>query len=138
MRTVRTLATGLVVALVLPASVPSLHAQPTKATASAPLKVKEDKPGLLAKAKISPDSAIATARAAVPNGTISSAEIENEDGALIYSFDIKVPGKKGTEELHIDALSGKLLKREHEGAADEKAERATPTLKKRPPAKPPL
>ncbi len=113
-------------------------AQPAKPAAA--VKISEDKPGLLAKAKIKPDSAIALAKATVPGGTISDAEIENEDGALIYSFDIKVAGKKGIEEVHIDAMTGKMLKREHESPSDEKAEAAAdkatkvkpPTAKKPP------
>jgi len=63
-----------------------------------PIKVKEDKPGLLKRAKISPDSAIKLAAAAVPSGRITAGEIEEEKGKLIYSFDIKVPGKRGIEE----------------------------------------
>lgn len=97
----------------------TLGAQPVKS-----VKVKEDKPGLLKLAKISADSAIAIARATLPGATISSAEIENEDNALIYSFDMKVAGKKGTEEIHIDAKTGKVLKQEHEDAAAEKKEKA--------------
>ena len=97
----------------------TLGAQPAK-----PVKVKEDKPGLLKLAKISADSAIAIARATLPGASISSAEIENEDNALIYSFDMKVAGKKGTEEIHIDAKTGKVLKQAHEDAAAEKKEKA--------------
>jgi uncharacterized membrane protein YkoI len=102
---------------------------------AAPVKVKEDKPGLLAKAKISADSAVAIARATVAGGTISEAEIENEDGALIYSFDIKIAGKKGVEELHVDAMTGKVLKREHESPGDEKAEKRADKIVTTPPAK---
>ena len=97
----------------------TLGAQPVKS-----VKVKEDKPGLLKLAKISADSAIAIARATLPGATISSAEIENEDNALIYSFDMKIAGKKGTEEVHIDAKTGKVLKQVHEDAAVEKKEKA--------------
>lgn len=89
-----------------------------------PLKVKEEKAGLLAKAKVSADSAIAIARATIPGATITSAEIENEGGALIYTFDMKIAGKKGTEEVNVDAMTGKMLKREHEDAAAEKKEAA--------------
>ena len=50
------------------AGAPTLAAQATKVTESAP--------GLLKKAKISPDSAINIAKARLPKATINSAEIE--------------------------------------------------------------
>ncbi|MEI6741346.1 MAG: PepSY domain-containing protein [Gemmatimonadaceae bacterium] len=119
---------------------PAKAAQPAKpAQPAAPaMKVKEDKPGLLAKAKVSPDSAMTIARNAVPGGTITSAEIEMEKGVLIYSFDLSVAGKKGTEEVHVNALTGKLLSKEHESAADEKKEKAKDAMPKAKPAKPPV
>ncbi|MBL0172768.1 MAG: PepSY domain-containing protein [Gemmatimonadaceae bacterium] len=117
---------GFTVALAISAG--SLAAQ--SSTVVGKVKVSEDKPGLLKKAKIAADSAVAIARATVPGGTISGAEIEEEDGALIYSFDIKVAGKKGVEEIHVDAVSGKVLTREHEEPASEKAEAARETAEK--------
>ena len=50
----------------------------------------------------------------MPGGTISDAELEEEDGRLIYSFEIKVAGKSGEEEVHIDATTGDVVKQEHE------------------------
>jgi hypothetical protein len=35
----------------------------------------------------------------------------------MYSHDIKVAGKPGVEEVHVDAVSGKILKHEHENPA---------------------
>ena len=87
----------------------------------AAVKVTEDKPGLLKRAKVAPDSATKLALAAVPNGRVTKAEIEEEDGKLIYSFDIKVPGKRGIEEIHIDPATGAVLGREHETDAAEPA-----------------
>ena len=84
------------------------------ASVSADVKVTEAKPGLLARAKITPQAATATALANVANGKLDSAEIEEEDGKLIYSFDIKVPGKTGIEEVNVDAMSGKVVGVEHE------------------------
>lgn len=118
-RTALAVQTAALAALSIAFVAVTLSAQPAK-----PVKVKEDKPGLLKLAKISADSAIAIARATLPGATISSAEIENEDSALIYSFDMKIAGKKGTEEVHIDAKTGKVLKQEHEDAAAEKKEKA--------------
>ena len=77
---------------------------------------------LKARAKVSGDSATKIARAQVPNGTIRSGEIEEERGKLIYSFDIKVPGKSGIEEVNVDAITGQLVAHEHEGPAAERAE----------------
>ena len=76
--------------LALPAFV-TLSAQSTKSAAG----MKEDKPGQLALAKVTPDAARKIALARVPKGTISEEGIEKEKGKLLYSFDIKVPGKRG-------------------------------------------
>ena len=84
-------------------------------------KVKEEKPGLFKRAKITVDVATASAKAAVPKGTIKSAELEEEDGKLIYTFDIKTAGKTGIDEVHVDAMTGKVTVA-HETPAQEKAE----------------
>ena len=95
----------------------------TTATAGAQnVTIKEEKPGLLKAAKVSQADAIKAAQTAVPKGTIQSAEIEREHGKLIYSFDIKVPGKTGIDEINVDAVTGKVLAHEHESPAKEKAE----------------
>jgi uncharacterized membrane protein YkoI len=78
-------------------------------------KVKEEKPGLLAQAKVTSDSAQRLALAKVPGGKIAKAEIEEEDGMLIYSFDVKVGDKPGVEEVHVDAKTGAVVSVEHEG-----------------------
>lgn len=95
------------------------------------LKVKEDEPGLLAKARITPDSAIRLAQTRIPAGKIRSAEIESEDGRLIYSFDIKTSGRSGIDEVNVDAMTGKVLPVEHEGPKAEAAERAADSTKAR-------
>ena len=110
-------------ALALGAMAAPLVAQNAKVT------VKEEKPGLLARAKVTADAAIATAQAAVPKGTIASAEIEEEGGKLIYSFDFKTAGKSGIDEVAIDALTGKVLSKEHESAASEAKEKAADAKK---------
>jgi hypothetical protein len=86
--------------------------------------VKEDKPGLLRKAKITAEAATASARAKVPNGKIVAAEIEEEKGRLIYSFDIRTDGKPGIDEVNVDAITGKVLGVEHETPKDEAKEKA--------------
>jgi uncharacterized membrane protein YkoI len=93
---------------------------------------------LKAAAKISDDSARAVAMATVPGGTIQSAELEREHGKLIYSFDIKVAGKPGIEEVNVDAMTGHMIAHEHETPAAERREAAAERkeAKKAAPAKP--
>ena len=79
-------------------------------------------PALKARAKVSGDSAVKVALAQVPNGTLRSGEIERERGKLIYSFDVAVAGKPGIEEVHVDAITGAVVAREHETAAQERKE----------------
>jgi len=77
--------------------------------------IKEDKVGLWSRATLPPDSAIKIALARVPGGRITEAELEEEDGRLIYSFEIKVAGKDGEDEVHVDATTGEVVKQVHEG-----------------------
>ena len=81
-------------------------------------------------AKISEETARATALKEVPNGTIKSSELEREKGKLIYSFDIAVPGKSGVEEVNVSAIDGSVVAREHETPKMEKAEAAKEKAKK--------
>jgi len=84
-----------------------------------------DVPADLAKqAKISLETARATALAKVPHGEVRSEELEKEHGKLIYSFDIAVPGKPGIQEVNVSAITGKVLGVHHESAKDEKKEEA--------------
>lgn len=91
--------------------------------------VKEEKPGLMKRAKVSAEVATAAALARVPGGKVEKAELEEEKGKLIYSFDIKLAGKAGIEEVAVDAVSGKVLSVEHESPADEAKEKAADAAK---------
>jgi uncharacterized membrane protein YkoI len=103
---------------------PMAHAQ-AKSPTPAATKYKRDLPAKLVKeAKITEETAATTALKAVPNGKISSVELEKEDGKFIYSYDVKVPGKSGIEEVHVDAITGELVSNVHESPTDEKAEKA--------------
>ena len=85
--------------------------------------IKETKPGLKARATLPADSAVAIALRAVPKGSkIKEAELEEEKGLLIYSFDVSVPGKTGIQEVGIDAKTGKVVENSYESEADEAAE----------------
>ena len=73
-------------------------------------------------AKMTMADARALAQKTVPSGKIASGEIEREGGKLIYSFDMKVAGKSGIDEVNIDAMTGTLISNQHETPKDEKAE----------------
>jgi Peptidase propeptide and YPEB domain len=53
---------------------------------------------------------------------ISEAEIEGEQDCLIWSFDVKQHGRKGIEEVNIDAGNGRVLGTHHESASEEARE----------------
>lgn len=82
----------------------------------------EDEAALRKQAKITEDAAKATALAAVPGAKFKSSELEKEKGKLIWSFDLTIPGKKGIEEVNVDAMTGKVIAKEHESEKTEKAE----------------
>ena len=84
----------------------------------------ENQAALQREAKIPEATARATALAQVPNGTVKSSELEREHGKLIYSYDISVPGKKGVEEINVNAIDGSIVAREHETPKMEKKEAA--------------
>lgn len=106
--------------------------------AQAQAKYKHDIPDSLAKrVKISEATAAATAHKRVPTGTIDGVELERENGKLMYSYDIKVPGKSGIDEVNVDALTGKVIGYSHESAAAEAKEAASEgKAEKTKPAKP--
>ena len=92
---------------------------------------------LRALAKISLDSASRLALARVPTGTIDKVELEREKNALIWSFDIKVPGKPGIDEVAVNALTGAVGATEHESPAAETTEaREDSAAARRPAARP--
>lgn len=56
-----------------------------------------------------------TALERVGNGArLLSTELEAERGCLIWSMDVKAGGRKGLEEVNVDAGSGKVLEVRHE------------------------
>jgi uncharacterized membrane protein YkoI len=94
-------------------------------TAYAQAGYKKDIPAALAKkAKITEPAAAAAALARVPKGKIDAMELEEEDGKFIYSYDVKTPGKTGIDEVHVDAMTGKVVSLVHETPAMEKKEAA--------------
>jgi len=88
-------------------------------------KYPKDLPAALVKqAKVSEADAARKALAAVPNGEIKAVELESEGGRLIYSYELKVKGHAGIEEVNVNAVTGVVVNTEHEGAAAERNEAA--------------
>ena len=102
------------------------HKRAKKATSQAELQ-KE--------AKISEATARATALKEVPNGTVKSSELERENGKLIYSYDITVPGKTGIDEVNVNAIDGSVVAKQHETPKSEKKEAVQEAKEKKTPAK---
>jgi predicted small secreted protein len=85
---------------------------------------KHDQASLLAQAKISKETASASALAKVPGGTVKDGELEKEKGKLIWSFDITVAGSKDIKEVAVDATTGEVLDVVTETPADQAKEAA--------------
>ena len=88
-----------------------------------------------AQVKVTEKAARGTALGQVKSAgaTITGGGLEVEDGCLLYTYDVKIPGRGGVEEVIIDAGSGKVLKVEHESAAKEAAEKAGDKVTKKKP-----
>jgi uncharacterized membrane protein YkoI len=72
---------------------------------------------LAALAQVSQAEAEKTALAKIggnENVSVASAELESEHGCLIWTFDLRIAGKSGVQEVHIDAGNGNVLAVEHE------------------------
>jgi uncharacterized membrane protein YkoI len=88
------------------------------------MKKEESQAALQKEAKISEETARATALKEVPNGAVKSSELERENGKLIYSYDITVPGKTGIDEVNVNAMTGAVVAKAHESPKAEKKEAA--------------
>lgn len=130
-----------IAALALTAVAGTVSAQATAAKATTKVAVHRMKKtateaDLMKEARISKDSATAIARARLPGATVSSAEIERENGRLIWSFDMKTAGKAGIDEVNVNARTGKVVgETQHENPKTETKEakqeaRETKTKKK--------
>ena len=76
----------------------------------------------LAEARVNRADAQATALAQVPNGSVKEGELEKEKGKLIWSFDIATPGTMDITEVNVDAMTGAVVSKDVESAADEAKE----------------
>ncbi|MDQ6635154.1 MAG: PepSY domain-containing protein [Gemmatimonadota bacterium] len=97
----------------------------TASAQTVPASYKRDVPDSLAReATITEANALASAQRRVPRGKVAALELEREKGTLMYSFDFKVPGKKGIDEVNVDAKTGAVLHVAHESPAQERKEAA--------------
>jgi uncharacterized membrane protein YkoI len=99
------------------------------------MKKAESQATLQKEAKISEATARATALKEVPNGTVKSSELERENGKLIYSYDITVPGKTGIQEVNVNAIDGSVVAKVHESPKAEKKEATQEAKEKKTTAK---
>ncbi len=93
----------------------SIHADPHAAESSLPALTKVTR----AQAQ---RSALAAYGKHAPK--VEQAELEVESGCLLYSFDLKVSGKSGIDEIQVDAGTGRIVSHTHETPAQHAAEAA--------------
>lgn len=98
------------------ANEPTIRSSVTVADNGKELSDAEEAAQLKGLAKTTEDEAKAAATAAVP-GTVTKAELENEDGNVVYDIEIKGADGKVTEVI-VDAGNGKVLHQEAEEADD--------------------
>lgn len=79
---------------------------------------------LEAKAKVSKSAAMKTALAKVPGGKVKEGELEEENGKLIWSFDIATKGTKDITEVAVDAITGEIVAVATETPAEQAKEKA--------------
>jgi uncharacterized membrane protein YkoI len=79
---------------------------------------------LIKQAKITKAEAQRIALAKVSHGTVKSAEIENEKGHLVWSFDIAARHSKNITEILVDAKTGKIISRRTESPREQAKEAA--------------
>ena len=89
------------------------------------------KSGPHATAKISRETAAATALAQVPGGTVKDGELEKEKGKWIWSFDIAIPGSADIKEVAVDANTGAVIGVETETSAQQAKEKAEDEAKEK-------
>ena len=72
-------------------------------------KAKPTEAELINQAKVKRNEAQRIALKQAPQGTIKSAEIENERGKLVWSFDISTLGTRDITEVLVDANTGAIV-----------------------------
>jgi uncharacterized membrane protein YkoI len=95
-----------------------------------PLVAQANDAALRKQARVTKQEAERIALAGVLNGKIKSAELEKEQGLLIWSFDIAKPGTKNLTEVWVDAKTGKIASLKVETPKDQAKEAAADKAKK--------
>jgi hypothetical protein len=72
--------------------------------------------------RLTEQAARAIAQKRVPNSAFEHADLEREDGRLIWSFDLRPNGSNDIVEIHIDAYSGEVVRTETETPTQQRAE----------------
>jgi len=78
------------------------------AAQEAPAPTRNVPDSLMSKAKISEDSARAVALKRVP-GTVQDTELSREHRRLVWEFKIQRNGRKGTTEVEVNAMTGRVV-----------------------------
>jgi hypothetical protein len=79
---------------------------------------------LQAQAKVTEAQARKIALTKAPGGKIQSSELEEENGLLIWSFDIATPDTKNITEVNVDAKTGTIVGVDIETPKDQAKEAA--------------
>jgi uncharacterized membrane protein YkoI len=107
-----------------------------KPEARAKVRPNEAESGLqiVAQAKLSRQEAERIALARVPGGKVKAAELELEDGVLIWSFDVTLPDTDLMAEVAVNAVTGAVVKTELEAPKAEarQAKKEQPEAKAKP------
>jgi uncharacterized membrane protein YkoI len=85
---------------------------------------------LMGQAKVTRNAAEKIALAKVPSGTVKSAELEKEHGALVWSFDIATPKSSDIHEILVDAKTGAIVHSELESPKAQAEEAEADKLEK--------
>jgi uncharacterized membrane protein YkoI len=104
MRNMKTIVSSVVLTALI--TIGGASAQQAQYTGSIP--IQNEKVGFAGMAKISLDTAINAALAAVP-GQVVKAELENENGYLVYGVEIAKSDRQ-IADVKVDAGTGKVLK----------------------------
>lgn len=81
--------------------------------------LEEDSPGLLAQATISDGAARAVALERFPGGQIVDAEIDEDDGRVMYKYQLRFASERRSVDVDIDAKSGAIVAVEEDEVDDE-------------------
>jgi hypothetical protein len=78
------------------------------AMGSGTIALEEDSPGLMERATVADANARVIALQRMPGGSVVEAELEEEDGRLVYSYEIRVADGRG--KVEIDATTAAVLR----------------------------